>query len=146
MKADFRIPDGKALAVALEGLKERVRRKTIKDALLEVARPVMEESARTVRRSRDTFHIADNMVLVSTRRQRDLPSPDAQAVAWGPAKGLFYGYFLEYGTVFMHPRPFMRPPFELRAGGMVSALGSAIWLELRDRGVDRRSVLAGLAG
>ena len=49
--------------------------------------------------------------------------PKAQV---GPAKPVFYGRFLEFGTRFMTPRPFMRPTVIEDAEAIVNGFAAAM--------------------
>lgn len=145
IRPDFKIEHGRALQTALENVSKRVRRKSVRDALLKVAAPMVAASERIVRRSPGAgVHLGDHLVLVPTGKRKDLPAPGAQAVTWGPARigggrsgDLYYAHFLEYGTVRTPPFPFLRPPFESGAGQAIVDLGEAIWAELRGRGGER---------
>jgi hypothetical protein len=66
----------------------------------------------------------------------------AQAVAYGPAKGFYYGHFLEYGTARMGAFPYMRPSFDAGVDRALAYIRDALWVELAGRGVRRGTINA----
>ena len=63
---------------------------------------------------------------------------DDAAVAVGPSKDAFYGYFVEYGTAphGNHPgtpaQPFARPAFDETVDASIRLIQEDIWAHLRD--------------
>lgn len=70
-------------------------------------------------------HLADHIVAEA--------HPDG-SIVMGPAGRFFYGRFIEFGTVKMRPRPFMRPAFDEQAGDVIEATSKDVWPALAREG------------
>jgi HK97 gp10 family phage protein len=53
------------------------------------------------------------------------------AVAIGPSRDFFYGYYLEFGTVKMPAQPFARPAFDEGQQEAMSAISTAFWADVQ---------------
>lgn len=69
-------------------------------------------------------HLADKIMVKTAKRKRTRVD-----VLVGPSSDHFYGLFLEYGTVKMAARPFLRPALDENSGQVQGVIGS----ELRSR-------------
>lgn len=135
---------GQALAQTLGTLSARLRGLVLREVLTEAAEPMRETMGHLAPREPGAPDIADNMVIspLRTIEGERLLETEA-AVGVGPAKGFFYGMFLEYGTVKMSARPFMRPAFDQHAPGTFEAIGKALWRELAAEGASAVSSVGG---
>lgn len=138
------------LARDLNALSARVRRNTLVEALEEGAEPMRALMRRHAPRDPGVPDIADNMVVSRVNRTigegGTLGRQDEfqATVAVGPAKGFFYGLFLEYGWrhvrgIFVPAQPFMRPAFDEGAPKALPIISRALWLALSERRMFRPS-------
>lgn len=126
MKGSLRFEGGKELAAALARLPQSVSKKVCIDALLEAADPMVAVARRIAPREPGAPDLADNIEARAVSGGKDgLPT-----VAWGPLKDFFYGYFLEFGTVRMSARPFMRPAFDSQMDRSLDILRRRLWEKL----------------
>lgn len=128
MKASFSFTGGAELAANLRALPKSVSRNAQIDALMDAADPMVTVSRRIAPRAPGAPDIAANIEAAPVRAGVDeFGDAKAAAVAWGPVKGFFYGYFLEWGTVKMAARPFMRPAFDSQAERSLGILMRRTW-------------------
>ncbi len=80
--------------------------------------------------------LADNIVI-STTRVKGLPSSETAAVAVGPAKRSFYGFYQEFGTAFHGAQPFMRPAFDVGVTKAIADIGRAMCTALASRRISQ---------
>jgi HK97 gp10 family phage protein len=135
---------GEALAQALNALPPRVSRRALLDALVEAGEPMRQTMGRLAPREPGAPDIADSMVISELRTKlgsfegEDLRRDEfQQAVAVGPSKGFFYGYFQEYGTSRHAAQSFARPAFDSDAPKAVPVLAAALWRLLAARGIQK---------
>lgn len=135
----MRIEGGEELARRLNALASALTMKIVMSALYAGAEPMRARMSQLCVRAPGAPDIADNIgVSAATRlgstgggrwRARE---EGEYAVAIGPTKAFFYGLFLEYGTVKMSARPFMRPAFDAVAPQSLGIIGQQLWDALRD--------------
>lgn len=123
------------LAKGLRALDQDLRRDVLIDALKEAAEPMRASMAALAPRGPDAPHLANSMSIsvankvggTSGGRWLGATTDNEASVAVGPSKDFFYGLFLEYGTVKMSARPFMRPAFDENAQASLEILKRALW-------------------
>lgn len=133
MKVTWRFEGGKELAAALQSLPDRVSRKIQREVLKDIAEPMRARAAQMAPRGDPKApNLADEMNIGNAR------SDDGSvAVSVGPAPTAYYGRFVEFGTINMSARPFLRPAFDSTAPQALVELGKRLWVELAGRGVSR---------
>lgn len=128
MKTSLRVEGGAELAATLRALPAKVQRQAAIDALMEAAEPMVTVARRMAPREAGAPDIADNIEAQPVRAGKDeYGDAKADAVKWGPVKGFFYGYFLEYGTSKMSARAFMRPAFDGQAERSLGIISRRLW-------------------
>jgi HK97 gp10 family phage protein len=154
----MRFEGGAALAKAFRDLPDRVSTKVLREALTDAAEPMRASMETTVHRAPGRPDIADHMVIkgITSYKDADLDAmgfdakirlePGSASVAVGPAKGYFWGWMLEFGTVRARAFPFMRPAFDQGAGPALSALAGSMWRALAQAGAGRASSPGGTGG
>lgn len=137
----MRVEGGSELLGRLNALPQAVGRPVLVEALKQSAAPIRRAMAQRAPRSGLSHpHLADN-ISVSTARNQGKNEP---AVAIGPAKDFAHrGYWLEFGTVKMSARPFMRPAFDEKAGPAIATVGGELWSAI-ERSTRGRSTGGGL--
>lgn len=130
MSTTVKIIGGAELQRNLDALSTRLSRQVQRQALVEAAEPIRTSMAQMAPRAPGAPDIASNIVIGTARLPRQT------AVSIGPAKGFFYGFFLEYGTVRMRAQPFMRPSFDRHVvtGSTLKALMGSLWRAIIGRG------------
>ena len=138
----LRFDGGQQLAKGLNALWASVRGKVLREALRDAAEPMRESMGQLAPREPGKPDIADSMVISRITSIGDVNGGQAErkneteeAVAVGPSRGFFYGKFLEFGTVKMSARPFMRPAFDRDAPKGLRILADSLWRALIGRGV-----------
>ena len=139
----LRIDGGQQLAKGLNQLSDSVRGKVLREALKDAAEPMRATMAHLAPREPGKPDIADHMVVSRITQIGDVDGGETErkndteeAVAVGPAKGrLFYGGFLEFGTVKTAPQPFARPAFDQDHPKSLSIMASSLWAALIKRGI-----------
>lgn len=146
----MRVEGGKELAAAFRSLPTRVAKRTLTGVLRDVGEPMRASMAQKAPRAPGAPDIADNIVISSTNKlgwdaDGDVIRADEfqAAVAIGPAKGFFYGFFLEFGTVKMGAQAFVRPAFDSGVARAVTEIGRRLWVELAAIGVSRSRTSSG---
>jgi len=145
----MRFEGGAELARVFRALPDRVSTKVLREALEDAAEPMRADMASIVHRAPGPPDIADHMVVKGITRYEDADlgtvtvEPGSAAVAVGPAKGYFWGYFLEFGTVTARPYPFMRPAFDGNTTAALAGLSADLWRALAGAGVIRTGTSAG---
>jgi len=136
MKVTVTFEGGKELVEALGTLSQRMSKRVMRDALDAAAEPMRRRMSQLAPREPGAPDLAANIV-VSTARPRAWASPTAVAVAVGPEKQFFYGFFQEYGTAFHGAQPFMRPAFDEGVPRVITELTRALWTALAAKGVSQ---------
>lgn len=129
---------GPQLARALAGMSFEKEKAVVRQMLKDAAEPIHDEAERIVAIGQTPPHIADHIVVSAITKDTDdlgdrRLEPNEHAVAIGPSKDFFYGYFLEFGTIKMAAKPFMRPAFDSKAGESFKVFQERIWAILRDK-------------
>ena len=115
-----------ATTQALTDLTKRVTDETLRRRLISAAQPVADRASQLAPRGPGGgVHLADEIVVSVVDDQHGNP-----AVAVGPTTGAFYGGFLEFGTVKMAARPFLRPAWDTESPKALDAMGDGIWQDL----------------
>jgi HK97 gp10 family phage protein len=137
----MRVEGGAELVGKLNALPSALSRPVVVEALKQSAEPIRRAMAQRAPRSALSHpHIADNISVSTARNQ----GKDEPAVAVGPQKDFAHrGYWLEFGTVKMSARPFVRPAFDEKAGPAVTTVGNELWNAL-ERSTRGRSTGGGL--
>jgi len=102
------------IIVGMDALQAKLReldRTMQRDLLIEAAQAGAEivRHAAAANAPRDTGELAENM---TTRVSTSLSDSREGSVDVGPDRDEWYGFFVEFGTAFMMPRPFLRPALE----------------------------------
>ena len=132
----MQIQGGAQLARTLRELSLKAEQKTMRGILRDSAEPIRAEAERLAPKSLDAPHIKDNIVisLATKDAEGERLEADQHAVAVGPNKDAFYGFFQEFGTVHHAAQPFMRPAFDLKVREALKAVQEGIWRVLRAEG------------
>ncbi len=130
---------GSELIKAMEALSPRVSKNVLKAALEDAAEPMRAKMSRLAPRDPDPIDLADNIVIGNVRAKSD--GGQAATVAIGPAKGFFYGFYQEFGTVHHSAQPFMRPAWDSGVSRAIADIGRAMWTALASRGISRSSTV-----
>ncbi len=133
----FAMRGGTDLARALSALPAALSKRVVLDGLTEAAEPIRARMADRAPRAPGAPDIADHIAISPAKGEFGEP-----AVAIGPERGFFYGKFLEFGTVKMHARPFMRPAFDELASTTTGRIGGSLWTAIK-RAADRGAVNTG---
>jgi len=130
MSTTIRFTGGAQLQRNLDLLSTRMSRKVQQQALVEAAEPLRTTMAQLAPRAPGAPDLADHIVIGTARL------PQQVAVSVGPAKGFFYGFFLEYGTARQRPQAFMRPAFDrhVASGLTLKVIMGSLWRALIARG------------
>lgn len=122
---------GAALAKALEALPEAVGRSVMVEALKAGAAPMKDrmEMNAPLDLTAHHPHLAEN-IGVSVTRDVNGEAVDRltqTAVAVGPTKNFFYGFFDEFGTARQGAQPWARPAFDEGKEEGLDIIGRAAW-------------------
>lgn len=137
----LKLQGGPRLAKALRDLSFEKERAVVRKMLREAAEPIREEAEKLVPVSDEAPHIVDHIVVSATNQIDDdsLGSRRAEdnehAVAVGPSKDFFYGFFVEYGfgKGDRTPKPFLRPAFDGKWRESLRVFQEQIWAFLRSK-------------
>jgi len=127
MNVSMTFSGGQDLAKALNALPAAVSMKVQRDALRLAAEPMRAEAAALAPRGPDAPHIAENIVIGIPGKGLADVSDEAAAVAIGPEKKYFYGFFWEFGWIRHVAHPFMRPAFDTKAPESLQIIGRELW-------------------
>lgn len=128
----MKVEGGEELAATLRGLSTRLSRQILVQALTNAGEPIRADIVRGTPRHPEAPHLADSMRIGPVRKR---PGSDDVEVAIGPPRGMFYDWFLEFGTSKMSARPIYRPPFDRGVPPALGSLGRELWRELVGRGL-----------
>lgn len=145
---EFKISGGEALARRLLDLDEVVRKKVAFKGVLKAASIVKKAARQRAPVSSKPHLVADNatdyvevqpgnlrLKIVTRKNKRTRYTAEYQVTVKGRRQDGYaarYGRLVEYGTINMVPRPFMRPALFNNAGACVEAMRG--WIE---RGVTK---------
>lgn len=130
----MRFEGGTELIKAMADLSTRLQKNVTKQALEAAAVPMRNDISRRAPYEPGPPDIRANIVIGKARGNKT-----ESAVAIGPAKGFFYGFYNEYGTVHQPARPFMRPAFDSGVARAIRDIASAMWTILAARGISQSS-------
>lgn len=127
-----RVTGSEDLVRQMSALSVELRRSAVLGAVKAAAEPIRERMAQLAPRGPDAPHIADNIsVSVVSRIEGVAVHEGSAAVAIGPAKKFFYGWFWEFGWKFHGARPFVRPAFEELKATAEAIIGRKLWDAVR---------------
>lgn len=109
-----------ALKQRFNRLPRQIQSDTLADAMRDVCKMVRDQMAMEAPHG-ETGHLAAHMTYRVRRSVREGIVGEI-----GPGKAEFYARFLEFGTIHMAPRPFMRLALEARSADAVRMIGQAI--------------------
>lgn len=137
----MRVEGAAALGKALQGLSSRVSRGVLSKSLRSGAEPIRAAASRFAPRAPGAPDLADHIGISNAR-----PESGNVAVAIGPTRNFFYGWFQEYGTTRHGAQPFLRPAFDGESQGALRIIRNEVWDALAKRGVSARSSGSGSSG
>lgn len=137
MKIAMRFEGGDELAANLAKLSMPLSKKIVREALLEAAEPIRAMAARIAPHAPGAPDLRDHIAVAPVR------SSELGAVAVGPTREFYYGFFQEFGTKHHGAHAFMRPAFDTQAEKALGVLGKALWRELASRGISRTATVSG---
>lgn len=126
-KSFLRIEGARELEAALRQLPDSVGRGNLRRTLKTVAEPVRQAMEDAAPRSPVAPHLAQNIVVATTRKPEDFQA----SVAIGPKREFFYGHFSEFGTSREPARPWMRPAWDAQKAGLLPAIGRELWGQIK---------------
>jgi HK97 gp10 family phage protein len=140
MKLGLGVTGGAELAAQLRTLSAAVRKQALIRVLKVAAVPIQGRAAELAPLDpAGNVHLKEWMqVSVATTigtmaGGRWDPADEYQAaVAVGPARKVFYGLYLEYGTVKMGAKPFLRPAFDYGTDRALTLIREGLWQLLED--------------
>ena len=144
VKLGLTVTGGKELAAGLLALSAAVRKQALVKVLRKAAEPIQSRAIELapfdpLMRGR---HIRDAIVIYTVpttemwwKWEWTLTASDEYqaAVAVGPATDVWWAYFLEFGTIKMRARPFMRPAFDYGADRALALISDGLWQLLQDQ-------------
>jgi HK97 gp10 family phage protein len=133
VKVTMRVEGSKQLADALNSLTSRVSRGLLAKSLRAGAEPIREAAARFAPRAPGAPDLADHIGVSGAR-----PESGNVAVAIGPTRNFFYGWFQEHGTTRHGAQPFMRPAFDSESPDALRIIRNEVWASLSKRSAKSR--------
>jgi HK97 gp10 family phage protein len=112
------------LAERLKNLPDDVRDKTVRAAVTSGAKTIRDEAKRRVPVRTGTLR--DSIAVRADRKKPD----EIRVKVRLRSKG-FHGRFLEFGTVKMRARPFVRPAFDAKRDDVLETIKDALVKRLR---------------
>ncbi len=120
------------LSEALLALSDELKPAVLFEALEQAGEPMRARMAQLAPRGDQAPHMADNIGISRLRRVDGVTLHDDEvAVAIGPTKGFFYGYFQERGTIHHAAQPFVRPAFDSERDHALNAIARELWAALQ---------------
>ena len=116
----FFLEGAKELDLVLKKLPNAVRGRVMRSAAMAGARVVRDTAKRTV-----PVEQGDLRDAIVARSERDAGRHEVK-VKVGPTRRGFYGLFLEFGTVRLPARPWLRPAWEASKGKALNRIGKAL--------------------
>ena len=132
MTASFKLTGTRELEKALADLGRATGRNTARRALKKSAQIVADEAQILV--PVDQGELMDS-IKVSPKAKRNRTAKGEVEMFVGPT--VYYGHFVEFGTVKQSAQPYMRPAWESNKGKVLDDLGENLWAEI-DRSIARR--------
>jgi len=135
VKLGLGVTGGPELATQLRALGAAVRKKALLGVLKAAAVPIQGRAAELAPLDpRGAVHIKESIqVSVATQigsvagGQWNAADEYQAAVAVGPGRKTFYGLYLEYGTVKMAAKPFLRPAFDYGSDRALTLIREGLW-------------------
>lgn len=124
----IRVEGGQRLAQALRALPLRVGRSVLREALYEAAEPMRQRASDLAPVAPGAPDLAQNIGISNAKAETI--GEQVAAVAVGPTKGFFYGFYQEYGTRHHGAQPFLRPAFDTQAEQSIAKLQQTLWRAL----------------
>lgn len=137
MKFSMRVEGGNELAAALNRLSTRVSKRVMRNALETAGEPIRKGMSQLAPREAGKPDLADHMTMSPTRVEGLVDNDQTAAIAIGPERDFYYGFFQEEGTAFHGAQPFARPAFDSGADAALMAIMRSLWTELAAVGVSR---------
>jgi HK97 gp10 family phage protein len=124
-----RFEGGADLAAVLRALPDDVRPDLMLEGLTQAAEPMRQRMGQLAPRGPDAPHLADSMSISRLREFDGVRVAETEvAVAVGPAKEFFYGFFWEFGWIrHPTPHPFMRPAYDEFRDRAFEVIGQEFW-------------------
>lgn len=136
------VTGGAEFAAQMRALSPRTERGLLSKMLVKAAEPMRQRMEDLAPQAPGAPDIKAN-ILAKPTNAKTLGQTDAygmrdreeteSVVVVGPAKGFFYGFFLEYGTEKMTAQPFMRPAFDEKAPQAVSIFSAEMWSWMKSK-------------
>lgn len=126
----MKVEGGDRLARTLRELPQRVNREVQRAALREGGELIRARASSLAPRAPGAPDLADNIGISNAR-----PGDGSVAIAIGPTRGFFYGFFQEFGTVRHRAQAFMRPAWDSEGPRALKVIAAAMWTALIKRGV-----------
>lgn len=134
MKVGLTMQGASDLEKRLRSLPDGVSKRVQIEALTQGAEPIRAKAQSLAPRSDSAPHMADSITIqpASRRMLDDAGMHDVDAaVAIGPTRNFFYGFFQEVGTAFHGAQPFMRPAFDSESRRSLNIVASELWTAIR---------------
>lgn len=143
MNLGLSIKGAEQLAANLNALGAAVRKRALVKVLRAAAEPIQSRAIELAPIApRMPFHLKDAIVIYTVpstemfwKWEWTLTGSDEYqaAVAIGPSRDAFWGVFLEFGTVKMAAKPFMRPAFDYGADRALTLIRAGLWALLEEQ-------------
>lgn len=132
MTITVRVAGLKELDEALKQLPKSVGKTVLRNALKKAAAPVVADAKANAPRDRGDLAESIDIRATLTRRQRRMRARrGAVEMFIGPSFPLgAHGHLVEFGTVKMPARPFLRPAWDSNKERVLETFGKLIWAEL----------------
>ena len=124
VKTDVRVEGLAELKRQFRRLDKSSRRKTLRKVLRKAGRPVIVQARKNLKQNRDTGRL-EKAIAQSVRAEHDT----RVFSEIGFRKKSFYGMFIELGTAFQPPRPWLRPALSQMRVKVVGIIGASLKAE-----------------
>lgn len=141
MNFQVKVGGGKELAAGFAQLPPRVGKRILLAGLKEAGEPMRARMGELAPREPGAPDLADNIVISTITKlgkvdgEVERTDEKMAAVAVGPSKGFFYGFFQEFGTIRHGAHAFVRPAYDALWQGVIVTLGKFYWAALSKREV-----------
>lgn len=123
----LRFAGGKELADTLRKMPERVSRPVQRQALRAAAEPMRQDMRTLAPHEPGAPDLRDEMTVSNVASGTDEVYESEVAIAVGPSKVGWYGFFQEFGTVHHGAQPFARPAFDQNVMKSLGIISAALW-------------------
>jgi HK97 gp10 family phage protein len=135
MKLGLGVTGGPELAAQLLKLSRGVRKRALTKVLKAAAVPIQGRAAELAPidpvgevHLKESIQVSVATQIGTMAGGQWAAADDFQAaVAVGPARKVFYGLYLEYGTVKMSAKPFLRPAFDYGSDRSLTLIREGLW-------------------